>query len=136
MRAKPAMLILGALTLLPLGLLPADDGDNGISQAVSQPSSSSDCPGRPPNAKPVEYKVLFVKRILSTKRPVPEVLPQPDSTKAINLGGRQQIQDEAEYESVFGSQSSGVDWSLWRIVVVTLSTTYKLDQLDSTVTLS
>ena len=135
MRASRALLILLAFTLLPLALLSADDGENGIGQAGSQPSSPSDCPGRPLNAKPIEYKVLLAQRVFSTKRPVPEV-PRPDSTQAINLQGRQQIQDETEYQSVFGTKSSGIDWNLYRIVVVPLVTTYKLDRLDSTVTLS
>jgi hypothetical protein len=136
MRANPVLLIFAAFTLLPLALLFADDGENRISPSVSQPSSPSDCPGRPSNAKLIEYKVLLAQRILSTKRLVPEVLPRPDSTQAINLQGRQQIQDESEYQSVFGTRSSGIDWNLYRIVVVPLVTTYKLDRLDSTVALS
>jgi hypothetical protein len=136
MRARRILLIFGVFTLLSLPLLLADGGESGISPAGPEPSSPSDCPGRPLNAKPIEYKVLLAQRILSTKRLVPEVMPKPDSTQAIRLQGRQQIQDEAEYQSVFGRQSSGIDWSLYRIVVVPLVTTYKLDRLDSTVTLS
>jgi hypothetical protein len=136
MRAKPAVLILGVMTVLSLPLLSADDGENGVSSAVSEPSNRSDCPGRPSNAKPIEYKVLLVKRIFSTKEPSPQVLPQPDSTQAINLQGQQQIRDEAEYQSVFGRQSSGIDWSVSRIVVVPLMTTYKFNQLESTEALS
>ena len=136
MRARRTFLIFGSLAVLSLALLSADDGQDGVSPTGPEPLNPSDCPGRPLNAKPVEYKVLQVQRVLSTKRPVPEVLPTTGSTQAINLQGRQQIQDEAEYQSVFSRQSSGIDWSLYRIVVVPLVTTYKLDQLDSTVTLS
>jgi hypothetical protein len=136
MRARRGVLIFGALTLLALSVLFADDGENGTSSAVSEPSTLSDCPGRLTNGKRVEYKVLLVKRTLSTKGQFPEVLPQPDSTQAINLQGRHQIQDESEYQSVFGRPSSGIDWSYSRIVAVPLTTIYKLSQLDSTVTLS
>jgi hypothetical protein len=136
MRAKPVLLIFGAFTLLSFAQLFADDGENEVSPVVAEPSNPSDCLGRPMDARPIEYKVLLAQRILSSKRPVPEVLPKPDSTQAINLEGRQQVQDEAGYQSVLGRQSSGIDWSLYRIVVVPLVTTYKLDRLDSTVTLA
>jgi hypothetical protein len=136
MPASRSLLIFGALALLSLARSFADGGENGVSPTVAAPSNPSDCPGRPSNATPVEYKVLLAQRILSTKRLVPEVLPKPDSMQAINVQGRQQIQDEADYQSVFGGQSSGIDWSLYRIVIVPLLTTYKLDQLDSTEALS
>jgi hypothetical protein len=136
MRAKRAVLILGAMTALSLPPIAADDGENGISPAVSNPSNQSNCPGRPSNAKPTEYKILFVKRILSTDSPSPQVLPQPDSTPPINLQSQLQIRDETEYQSVFGKPSSGIDWSLSRIVVVPLESTYVLNQLESTAGLS
>jgi hypothetical protein len=133
MRAKRAVLTLAALTLLSIVPTFGDDSGNMSSPAVSE---SSDCPGRPSDAQPVEYRVLLAQRILSTKRPVPQLPPQPDATQTVNLEGRQQIQSEADYQSVFGKQSSGIDWGISRIVIVPFMTTYKLDQLDSTVTLS
>lgn len=136
MRAKRAMLFLGVITVLSLPLLFADDGVDGVSSAVSEHSNQSNCPGRPSNANPIEYEILLVQRLLATKEPSPQVLPQPDSTQTINLQGQQQIRDESEYQSVFGRPSSGIDWSLSRIVVVHIETTYKFNQLESTEALS
>jgi hypothetical protein len=134
MPARGALFIVGALTLLPLSVQYADDGGEGTGQAAPAPARSTDCPGRPSHARPIEYKVLFTERIFPTKRPVPQV-PQPGSAQTINLRGRRVIQDEADYEDVFG-RSSNIDWSVSRIAVVSVVTTYKLDRLESTVTLS
>jgi len=134
--ARRSVLVLAVLVHLPIALLFAEDSQNGIGPSGSQPGSPSDCLGRPSNATPVVYNVLFVQRTISTERPGPEVSPQPNTTRSVNLQGRQQIQNETEYGDVFGEQSSGIDWNRSRIVVVPLGTTYRFDRLDSTVTLS
>jgi hypothetical protein len=132
MSAMRAVFVFGLLSVLPL--IFGDEIDNGITPSA-EPATASDCPGRPSNAKPIEFKILFVQRIPSTKRPVTGPQPESEVTHSINLQGRQQIRNEDEYQSVFGTHSSGIDWSSYRIVVVPLVTVYKLDQLDSTVTL-
>ena len=128
MSAKPAMCILGALSLLLFSPLFAEDS----TPPPPPPVSPSDCPGRPSQAEPVEYRILSAQRIPSPKRIAAG--PQGEAGAKINLRGRQQIRTEEEYQGVFGSPSSGIDWSVSRIAVVPLSTVYKLDKLESTVT--
>jgi hypothetical protein len=126
MSAQRALFIFGLLSLLPFALLFADQ--------AAEPSIPSDCPGRPSHATPVEYRIVSAQRSASPKRIATGPQLEADTTKSPGLRGRQQLRNEDEYQDVFGTHSSGIDWSNSRIVVVPLSTVYKSDKLDSTVT--
>jgi hypothetical protein len=128
---KCALFIFGFLSVF--SPLSGDEIDNRTRPAA-EPSTASDCPGRPSKAQPIEFKVLFAQRIPSPKRLLTGPQPDSDLPQSAKLGSRQQIRNEDEYQSVFGRHSSDIDWSLSRIVVVPLQTVYKFDQLDSTVT--
>jgi hypothetical protein len=67
---------------------------------------------------------------------VTPVSPQADREPYLSVTDRQEIRDEAEYARVFGRPSEGVDWTAFRILVIQLTTTCKLQEPESAVSLS
>jgi len=82
----------------------------------------------------VEYRVLF-----SYTDPPPNPHPplpgdplsvgDDDATPQVHYRG--EIRSEAEYVDAFGSDSGGIDWTMYRVVAVQLTTIYKLGALET-----
>jgi hypothetical protein len=124
------------LVLAVLGAAAAwsDGPDGAAARAALAPPVDTDCPEPPPGSYPAEYRILLTQTQAGRVRPTPLSKAQPERLYPVR--DRQQIREEAEYVSVFGAPSQGIDWSVSRILVVELTTTYKLNALDSAVTLS
>ena len=97
-------------------------------------SANSECLGPPPGAQPLEYRILFSQTRRSSEGSATVNLGERPS--GFTVRDRQEIQDEAEYGRIFGRPSGGIDWTAFRILVVQMTTTYKLEKLESAVTLS
>lgn len=110
----------------------ADEGDTDVPQRGEAPGS--ECGGPPQGAQPVPYRILFSQVEAAAGALVPP--PPTGSKRTFSVYDRQQIVSEEQYQRVFGEHSNDIDWNKSRIVVVQLSTAYKLGNLESEMTLA
>lgn len=126
----PARGFLGLLLVLvafPISYGQADESDGRPVVTGAPPEDF--CTGPPNGAVPIEYTVLLTQAQPLTRRHATPVGGETAGLLPVEDG--QQIRSEAEYTRVFDKSSSGIDWSVSRIVVVRLTTRYKLGDLES-----
>ncbi len=70
-------------------------------QGTEAVSNRVDCPGPPPGAQPLEYKVLFAQTQRATGGPA-EASPVEQEPR-LAVREHREIRDEAEYVRIFGS---------------------------------
>ena len=123
------LLVATILVALQASVLCAQDGPVGV--VGGEPV----CPWPPPSAHQLEYRVVF-SQTQSSGTVLTPVPPHAEEGRTLQVSDRQEIQGEAQYRKVFGKPSEGVDWMTQRIFVIQVTTTYRLGELYSRVSIA
>jgi hypothetical protein len=104
--------------------------------ACSATVGGQDCGRPPPGTRRVAYTILLAQTHRSGNEPLAVPRPGKEDVPPAEARDGQEIQSEDEYLRMLGVPSAGIDWKESRILVVELTTVYKLGALETSTALS